>query len=293
MNKKSIFAALFLSILLSTTCGTQLIGTTTANPIGEIIFNEPPVITIKSPLNNETVPDNVLLVFNLTKPEVSIYDGWIDESSVWVTNNWTNLRNKVAYVNVTLDGKFYRSIKVNSYLSSPFNSSLNLENLEDGVHSVQIHAACEGAVLEWHGLWQRQVFYNCSSDIVYFTVDGTSPVIVIMPVANKTYTVADIPLNFTLNEPASQITYSLDGQANVTITGNATLTGLSGGGHNVTVYATDNVGNTGVSETVDFSVEVPFATTMVIAPAAFVAVLGVGLAVYFRKRKNGVGRKHE
>jgi hypothetical protein len=283
--KKSIFAALFLSMLLSAICGTQLIGTTKANPIGEIIFNEPPVITIKSPLNNETVPDNVLLVFNLTKPEVSIYDGWIDESSVWVTNAWTNLRNKVAYVNVTLDGKFYRSIKVNSYLSSPFNSSLNLENLEDGVHSVQILAACEGVALEWHGLWQRQVFYNGSSDIVYFTVDGTSTVIVIMPVANKTYTVTDIPLNFTLNEPASQITYTLDGQANVTITGNVTLTGLSSGGHNVTVYATDNVGNTGVSETVYFSVEVPFITTMVIAPAAFVAVLGVGLAVYFRKRK--------
>jgi hypothetical protein len=92
---------------------------------------------------------------------------------------------------------------------------------------VQILAACEGVALEWHGLWQRQVFYNGSSDIVYFTVDGTSTVIVIMPVANKTYTVTDIPLNFTLNEPASQITYTLDGQANVTITGNVTLTGLS------------------------------------------------------------------
>lgn len=288
MIKKSIFTAVFLSILLSAMCGTQLAGTAKANPIGEIMFNEPPVITIKSPLNNETVPANVLLVFNLTKPEVSIYDGWIDESSVWVTNDWTNLRNKVTYVNVTIDGKFYRSIKVNNYLSSPFNSSLNLANLEDGVHSVQIHAACEGVALEWHGLWQRQVFYNGSSDIVYFTVDGTSPVIVIMPVANKTYSVTDIPLNFTLNEPASQITYSLDGQANVTITGNATLTGLSGGGHNVTVYATDIVGNTGVSETVYFSVEEPpkpFPTTMVIAPAALVAVLGVGLLAYFRKRR--------
>ena len=286
MIKKSLFAAVFLSILLSAICETQLAGTAKANPIGEIMFNEPPVITIKSPLNNETVPANVLLVFNLTKPEVSIYDGWIDESSVWVTNDWTNLRNKVTYVNVTIDGKFYRSIKVNNYLSSPFNSSLNLANLEDGVHSVQIHAACEGVALEWHGLWQRQVFYNGSSDIVYFTVDGTSPVIVIMPVANKTYSVTDIPLNFTLKEPASQITYSLDGQANVTITGNATLTCLSNGGHNITLYATDVVGNIGVSETVYFSVEVPFPTTIIVAPVASVTVLSAGLLVYFRKHRS-------
>ena len=286
MIKKSLFTAVFLSILLSAICETQLIGTAKANPIGETMFNEPPVITIKSPLNNETVPDNVLLVFNLTKPQVSIYDGWIDESSAWATNDWTNLRNKVAYVNITLDGEFYRSIKVNSYLSSPFNSSLNLANLEDGLHSVQIHAACEGVALEWHGLWQRQVFYNGSSDIVYFTVDGTSPVIVIMPVANKTYSVTDIPLNFTLNEPASQITYSLDGQANVTITGNATLTDLSGGGHNVTLYATDVVGNIGVSETVYFSVEVPFPTTIIVAPVASVTVLSAGLLVYFRKHRS-------
>jgi len=286
--KKSLFAAVFLSIILSTACGTQLVGTTKANPIGEDIFNEPPVITIKSPLNNETYPADGLLVFNLTKPEVGTYSRWIDESSVWVTNDWTNLRNKVVYVNVTLDGKMYGSIKVNSYLSSPFNSSLNLANLEDGVHSVQIQAACEGVALEWHGLWQRQVFYNGSSDIVCFNVDGTSPVIVIMPVENKTYSVTEIPLNFTLNEPTSQMTYSLDGQANVTITGNATLTGLSGGEHNITVYATDIVGNTGTSETVYFTITKPehFPTMMVIAPAASAAVLGVGLLVYFKKHNH-------
>jgi hypothetical protein len=49
------------------------------------------------------------------------------------------------------------------------------------------------------------------------------------------------------------------------------------------------VGNTGVSETVYFSVEVPFPTTMVIVPAALVAVLGVGLLVYLKGRKHKAG----
>ena len=66
------------------------------------------------------------------------------------------------------------------------------------------------------------------------------------------------------------------------------MTNLPYGEHNVTVYATDIAGNTGVSETVYFTVEEPpkpFLTTMVIAPAASVAVLSVGLAAYFRKHR--------
>lgn len=64
---------------------------------------------------------------------------------------------------------------------------------------------------------------------VYFSillVDKTPPVISNLTIENKTYT-AEIPLNFSLNEIASQISYSLDNQANVTILGNTTLAGLS------------------------------------------------------------------
>jgi hypothetical protein len=71
----------------------------------------------------------------------------------------------------------------------------------------------------------------------------------------------------------------------VAIGGNVTLEGLANGVHNVTVYAKDAFGNTGASETVSFTVEVPFPATMIIAPVAFVAVVSVGFIVYFRKRK--------
>jgi len=92
-------------------------------------------------------------------------------------------------------------------------------------------------------------------------------------------------LNFTVNESVSQINYCLDGHENVAVAGNTTLTGLSNGEHSLTVYATDEAGNAGASETITFSIDVPFPTTMVIAPAASVAVLGAGLAVYFKRRK--------
>jgi hypothetical protein len=83
--------------------------------------------------------------------------------------------------------------------------------------------------------------------------------------------------------------YSLDGQDNVSIVGNATLSGLPNGSHNVTVYVTDVAGNTGASETVSFIVDAPFPATLIVAPVASVAVAGAALALYFKKRN---GNKH-
>jgi hypothetical protein len=84
--------------------------------------------------------------------------------------------------------------------------------------------------------------------------------------------------------------YSLDGLDNVTVAGNTTLAGLSIGEHNVTVFATDEVENTGASETVFFTIAEPaepFPTTMLIAPIASVAVASaLGMLVYFKKRKH-------
>jgi len=88
----------------------------------------------------------------------------------------------------------------------------------------------------------------------------------------------------------------------VTISGNITLTALSNGLHNVTVYANDTFGSMGASETISFTVTAPessetitpeptsssepFPTVQVaVASAASVAVAGAGFLVYFRKRK--------
>jgi hypothetical protein len=103
---------------------------------------------------------------------------------------------------------------------------------------------------------------------------------------NMTYASSNVSLAFTVNKQVSWMGYSLDGQETVTVTGNTTLTGLQNGLHNITVYAKDTFENTGASETVYFSVEVPFPTTLVIAPIASVAVIGAVLAIYFKKRKH-------
>jgi len=89
------------------------------------------------------------------------------------------------------------------------------------------------------------------------TPDYSPPAINILLPQNKTYITTSIQLTFTVNETTSWIGYSLDGAANVTITGNTTLLSISYGYHNIIVYATDNAGNTGASETVYFTIVQP------------------------------------
>jgi hypothetical protein len=81
--------------------------------------------------------------------------------------------------------------------------------------------------------------------------------------------------------------YSLDGQENVTVTGNTTLTGLTEGLHNVTIYAKDTLGNIGASKAITLTVAPePFPTVPVAAAsAAAAAVACVGIIFYFKKRK--------
>ena len=81
------------------------------------------------------------------------------------------------------------------------------------------------------------------------------PTIIITSPENKTYAVnASIPLTFTVDEMTTWIGYSLNGQANVTISGNTTLPTLPDGRHYVAVYANDTFGNMGFA-TVYFTVD--------------------------------------
>jgi hypothetical protein len=272
--RKAAVAVLISALLFSAIAGAQFINLGKANPISEIEYKTPPIISIRSPVNNYTFSVNsVLLNFTVTKPDS------------WLIHGGYEAQQNLKSVSYQLDGEYYDEISVKSSLESPFDYSVNLTNLTDGVHALKVYAYASGWVIEMHGLWEYEVPIN-SSSTVYFNVDANPPKITILPFENKTQGILDIPLIFTLNEPTSKISYSLDGQDNVTVSGNTTLTDLSNGKHSVTVYAIDTAGHTGVSETVYFSVKVPFPTTLVIAASVTaIAVVAAGLLVYFKKRK--------
>ena len=154
--------------------------------------------------------------------------------------------------------------------------NVTLSGLEDGAHSIKIRV--EGDYYDPKG-----GNYDCEGSISVI-MDTTPPVVTILSLKKGTYYGDSIPLDFITSERISQSSYSLDGQENVTINANTTLTGLSAGDHTVTVYATDEAGHIGVSETIYFRIE-PFPTILVIVSVVTVAVIGIGLLVYFKKRK--------
>jgi len=124
--------------------------------------------------------------------------------------------------------------------------------------------------------------------------EDAPPEITVLSPENKTYTSSNVSLTFTVNKPAVWTGFSLDGQDNITITENTTLSGLSSGLHNVTVYAKDAFENTGTSETITFTIakepetfpiRLVAAAAIVVAAVVLVAAVGVGLSVYLNKRK--------
>ena len=108
---------------------------------------------------------------------------------------------------------------------------------------------------------------------------------------NRIYNFTNVPLNFTVPQYSIKVLYSLDGKENVTATGNTTITGLSNGLHNLTVYAQDTFGNIGSSQTIVFTVAKPEPESLpVILVAAVstvaVALVAAGLLVYHKKHKH-------
>jgi hypothetical protein len=114
---------------------------------------------------------------------------------------------------------------------------------------------------------------------------GISPTsVVILSPESKTYSTGDVPLTYNVSKLASWIGYSLNGQTNVTITGNTALKGLNDGSYTVTVYVKDAVGNSFASKTISFTVaKNQTAAWLVIPVVVVVAVVLLSLLAYFKK----------
>jgi hypothetical protein len=94
-----------------------------------------------------------------------------------------------------------------------------------------------------------------------------------------------LQFNFNVYEEPSKIIYSLDDQANVSATGNFTLTELTDGTHYLTLYVTDKSGNTAY-QTYHLSMpdQTPFYESAFYLPPIF-ALFGVlAFLIIYQKR---------
>ena len=297
MEKKTLLIAIIISALLfSAVAGTQLANLGKANPnptapwpvyVGDISpdgITKPPEISITSPKNNSIYSENSLNLTLTVSVEPSNANTTRYIQQITYKADWLP-RNKTLYFWAPTT---YKETTIE------FSDDINLKDIPEGQHSIVVFAIEKGTYKKptyekvvFHPLIYVYSFNVNSSSSVSFSIDTIPPEVSILQMQNKTYADSNAPLNFTVNEPVSQIWCVLDGKENITINENVTLTGLMNGEHNVTVYATDLAGHIGVSKTVIFTVAKPepFPTTMVIAPIASVAIISSGLLVYFKKRK--------
>jgi len=147
-----------------------------------------------------------------------------------------------------------------------------LPELSEGSHSITV--SIETQISGQSPLWDN-------GTALFLVDDGFSPIISLLSVENKTYSTANIPLTYSVNNQVVNASYSLDGRESVPLSGNSTLTDLPEGSHAITVYASDGTGNE-VSETAYFTVS-PLPVVSILA-LVVVAIVGVGLFVFFKKR---------
>jgi len=274
--KKQTLAATSLSVLLLTAlAGVFLLKVGLANPY----------VPIPSRPKLYVSPPNPAAI-NVLEPQNSTsYKG----TSVTLRASITNLSDIYA-ISCYLDK---REISI-SQIPSCY---VNLTNLSEGKHTIKITVSNQ-RMQTWHFCYydddadaiipapDRTYSYVVWSDSeVSFVIDNTSPRVSISSPQEQTYS-SDVILDFKVDEPTSQVAYSLDEQANVTISGNTKITGLSDCAHSLILYAWDTAGNVGASEPVTFKITV-FPTTLAIVIVILVSVVAAsaGLLFYFKKRK--------
>jgi hypothetical protein len=288
VEKKTLLTAVSISALLLS-AGAQFVSLSRANALLELgfvppdAFTKPPKITLSSPANGSVYTTNaILLSIHVDLPESSTASNtiiyYIRYQADWQQDE-VSLYTNTGYSN-----------SIESQIPLPehhyFQGSQNLTGIPDGNHSIVVTVVAGGFYRKAGELGFYRFGINGSSSVT-FTID-TAPIVSFLSFENRTFETSEVPLNFTVNQSVSKITYCLDGQENVTISGNTTITGLPNGYHNVTVYATDQYGNAGASETIYFNVDAPepFPTMLVIASVITAVVVGIGLLVYLKKRKH-------
>jgi hypothetical protein len=165
-----------------------------------------------------------------------------------------------------------------------FHIHETLDNLGEGNHTLRVYS--------------QDVAGEEMSSSVEFTIDTQYryPEILILSPQNKTYTSTELPLTFTSDEIIISAHYMLDNRVgNTSLIGNTTLTGLSEGAHKITVTIWTERGY--ASQTTYFSVNsgndyenaepetFPTVAVVAVSGAVAVALVGIGLWVYFKKRK--------
>jgi hypothetical protein len=198
--------------------------------------------------------------------------------SIVSPENTTYFTNEIALTFTTSKQASSMSYSLDGETNVSITGNTTLTGLSDGAHSIVVYAKDTDG-------------NTAASEAVNFSVD-TPPNVSLLSPQNTTYNSTSITLNFTVNQPAKQLSYSLDGQNNVTITGNTTITDLPNGPHNLTIYATDETNNTKATETIHFTITKENNTsaftdsTLLLVSATIITATAIIVVVYVWKKRH-------
>ena len=105
------------------------------------------------------------------------------------------------------------------------------------------------------GGFDGETWLATNDEYMPFGYGTVPPELHVLSPENTTYTNNNVSLVLSVNKPTTWIGYSLDGQLNVTVTGDAILTGVLEGQHSMIVYVNDTFGNVVSSGAIYFSVD--------------------------------------
>ena len=307
---KRKFKAVLLSIaLILFATSFSLIDLSAANPFSQSAYSgekygvnaKPPTVTILSPERGKVYTTrNITLNLNVSTRESKTTQGGfrmttaIGMDKLSYVADWQQNTTLVFHSPDMEDRKnnvtsyYYMGQSYDNHDDLPENNyenlSLTLTNVPDGNHTVYVIA--EGVGEDYY-IFNWYIFHVTGIASTQFTVKTTPPKISLLPFEDKAYLTSEVTLNFIMDESTSQLLYALDGKDNVTINGNTTLTGLPNGYHNITIYAKDESGNVGASETLFFSIEIPDSLPIVCTAASIgaVAIAGPIMLIHIKKRK--------
>jgi len=290
-KRRTLVSALLSALLFSALAGTLLVDVSLANPY--VRTNNSAEVRIYLPETN---------IYDVNYVSVS-FEVESERPSSWFISSVYGIR-------FYLDGDSCENIIEPAIMKDSLTRySATLVGLEDGFHSLYVVA-----YVKYYASMLQPADGSGVSNVFYFHVYAAPPDISILSVQNKNYGTADIALNFTVNEPVSWIGYSLDGEANVTITEKTVLTSSFGqdnyymvlpklpeGSHTLVVYVEDAYGILGESEPFHFTVteetqpqpsKPPLASQLIaVAIIASAIIVSFGLFAYFvkfRKKRNKI-----
>ena len=243
---KLALAAILLFVLVgSLVVELQVVMANPYIPPSEPVI-ELPALIVQAPQNFTTYnTDGITLNFTVTRPGRWFYYTQFQEISYTLDEGKMQvlfLREQKANLG---DGDGLDII--NQYF-------VPIDGLTQGEHILEVKVVAVAFYIDQPHLIRLQKEFE-TTEKIYLTIDKVIPSILIHTPENKTYDEGGFfPLNFTINEPASWMGYSLDNKANTTLNGNTTID-VQAGFHTLTVYANDTAGNMGTSNLVEFTLQ--------------------------------------